>query len=311
MQTNPGISGYLRELPLFIAAACLITTVFLKPVTLQRPVHFYQITFDISQSMNVRDVRIGNETSSRLELAKAAVQSMLLELPCGSQVGWSAFTGARIISLIKPMEICEHYHGLRASLDMIDGRMRWFNGSSIGKGLHQSLRAAKALGDNVSVVMITDGHEAPPLRPGQSGLPKSEHLGVTGILVGVGGNTAVPIPKTDRQGRISGYWRAEEVIQQPGVDSRYSYEELSRLKSEHLIKVAGLADFEYLHLQTPDALTATLKKAGLGHRAEAPVDLRWIPAVIALLCIGWRFLPPLRFARREKHLASHTARQRN
>jgi len=303
MQTTTGakvfslpriLTARWRDLALLLALIGLLVAIFLPPITLPRPVHHYQVTFDISQSMNVRDIETASGTQSRLEFAKTAVQFLLRQLPCGSRLGWSVFTGQRTIPLVVPLEICEHYGGLSSALELIDGKMRWFNGSSVGKGLHQSLRAANAIGEDAAIIMISDGHEAPPLRPGQKGLPKSEGLGIKGLLVGVGGDSPVRIPKTDTEGRQLGYWQAHEVSQQPGVAGRPSQEELSRLKSEHMIQLAQLAELEYIRLSTPDDLLQTLQTLDLARLAPAPVDFHKIPAALALALLCWRFFPALR-----------------
>ncbi|MBX2824332.1 MAG: VWA domain-containing protein [Gammaproteobacteria bacterium] len=294
-----------REAALLLALAALILAIWLPQFVLPRPVHHYQVTFDISQSMNVSDVGTADNTLTRLELAKDAAQLLLRELPCGSRVGWSVFTGQRTIPLVVPLEICEHYGGLSSSLELIGGKMRWFNGSSVGKGLHHSIRAASAIGDHAAVIMISDGHEAPPLRPGQKGIPKNEGLGIKGLLVGVGGDNAVPIPKTDEEGRQTGFWQAHEVAQLPGVTGRPSQEELSRLKSEHMIQLSQLAGLEYIRLTQPEELHTAVKTLGIAQKAPAPVDLSWVPAGFALLFLCWRYLPVGRisFTRQNSHSA--------
>ncbi len=275
---------------LFMAVA-----IFLPTVNLKRPVHNYQLTFDISQSMNVEDVKLDGKTVSRLNLAKAAAQNLIQELPCGSKVGWSVFTGQRNITLLRPLDVCEHYDGLSASLALLDGRMRWFNGSSVGKGLHQSLRAANTIGNETAVVLISDGHEAPPLRPGQSGIPKKiAGMDVKGMVIGVGGDSPVPIPKTDNLGRVIGNWLPHEVMQSPGGGGRNTREELSSLKSKHLIALSQVVGLEYHEIKSAGDMASALFDAKLTKIAESPVDLRWIPALLALLCVCWRFVPAFR-----------------
>lgn len=82
------------------------------------------MVFDISQSMNVQDYELDGAPISRLSIAHEAVRRTLRDLPCGSRVGWAAFTGYRTILLLAPVEVCDYYNDLLASLDQIDGRMR-------------------------------------------------------------------------------------------------------------------------------------------------------------------------------------------
>ena len=260
--------------------------------------HRYQVTFDISQSMNVADVTHEGRAVTRLELARALWREQLGRLPCGSEIGWSVFAAQRAMALVTPLEVCAHYDGLVAALDRIDGRMRWQNASSVGKGLHQSLRAAREIGDDVRVALVSDGHEAPPLRAGQSGIPKTDGIDVGGVLLGVGGSTPAPIPRTDETGRAFGHWTAEDVAQRPDVPAGTSREELSSLKAEHLRSLARIAGLSYATLDTSDALDAALGATGLPRRTvPVPVDFAWVPAALALALLALRFLPRRRTGR--------------
>lgn len=275
----------------FLSVSVLLAiSVFMPRVLQDRPVHRYILVFDISQSMNVEDVSDQGESLSRLAMAGKAARTLLAELPCGSSLGLSIFAGARTILLLKPLEVCEHYEGLLASLESIDGRMRFDNASSVGKGLHQSLRAAKDSGDETSVIFFSDGHEAPPLREGQQGLPRSEKLGIEGMLVGLGGETPVRIPKTDLQGRQIGFWQATDVVQRtpgPGVNSR---EELSFRNEAHLKLLASLSGFSYATLNDSQALVRDIKASGLARTEKIPVDMRWVPALLALMVLCLQFV---------------------
>jgi len=273
MSERAGVTG-------FLVAALLACLAALMPfVPQERLIHRYILTFDISQSMNVMDVSDEGQVVSRLKLAKSAAGKLLRELPCGSSLGLNVFAGARTILLLKPLEVCEHFAGLLASLQSIDGRMRFDNASSIGKGLHQSLRAAHESGEQSSVIFFSDGHEAPPLREGQQGLPRSEKLGIKGVLVGLGGEIPVRIPKTDLEGRQIGYWQASDV------------EELSKRHESHLQLLAQLSGFSYLGLDDASMIVSDIEALGLAVKKEVPTDLRWLPASLALAVLCLQFLP--------------------
>ena len=268
----------------------LLASVLMPPINLDQPVHDIQVTFDITQSMNVEDVKLDRIGVSRLTLSKAAAHSLLLSLPCGSRIGWSIFSGQRSITLITPLDVCLHYAGLLSSLDKIDGGMRWVEASSIGRGLHQGIRAAQTIGDNTAVVFISDGHEAPPLRQGQRAMPDTGRLDVDGLVVGVGGDTPVRIPKSDVEGRLIGFWQADDVVQQSNI-ATVSREELSRLHDEHLIRLAQLANLTYVELDSVHAIADAVHNARFSQIKSVPLDLGWIPASLALLALGWRFMP--------------------
>ena len=280
-----------HDLPLLLAVLLLLGSVLLPPFNIDRPIYDVQIIFDISQSMNVEDVKIDQISVSRLGLAKAAARSLLVNLPCGSRVGWGVFTGQRSYTLLTPLDLCLHYSGLLSSLDRIDGSMRWVNASRVGKGLHQSMRAVQSIGGNTGVVFISDGHEAPPLREGQRGIPDTSRVQVPGLVIGVGGDRPALIPKTDAAGRAIGFWQAQDVTQRSNISINRSGEELSRLYEYHLIRLAQLTNLAYVELDSPHALGDAVRDAGFSTIKSVPIDLRWLPASLALLALGWRFLP--------------------
>ncbi|MGC2041361.1 MAG: MxaL protein, partial [Paraburkholderia caledonica] len=77
------------------ALVLLILALTSPPVALPRDTSSYVVTFDITQSMYVEDVVLNGAPVSRLAFARAAMRDALGQLPCGSKVGWSAFTGQR------------------------------------------------------------------------------------------------------------------------------------------------------------------------------------------------------------------------
>lgn len=281
-----------RNSLIWLALLALLVCVFLQPKVMSRPVYSFQMTFDISQSMKVQDVLIGDVVASRLAIAKEAALDLLQSLPCGSTIGWSVFTGRRVVSLITPVEVCQHYAALLSSLKFIDSGMRWANASGIGKGIHQSIRAADKISDSTRIIFITDGQEAPPLRSGHRGMPSTDKYSVQGMLVGVGGLTPVRIPKTtDSDGHVTSYWQADEVVQQSDAAFGQSHEELSSRQDAHLSKLGRLSEMSYLALDSADQLADAALITSLAHQKEVPVDLRWIPASLALFLLCCRFFP--------------------
>ena len=295
------LPGYSRRLfdkgniPLLIAFLLLAAIPWLKPVTMDRSSYVFQIGFDISQSMNVADQTLDNRAVSRLDFAKATASSLLRQLPCGSKVGWSVFTGRRTLTLLTPLEVCEHYAGLMATLAGINGTMRWSNGSSIGKGIHQIMRTAaeyrETFSEQTAVLFLTDGQEAPPLEQGQRGVPNTDQFDVEGLLIGVGGNIPVPIPKTDALGNTVGIWTATDVVQRLQPAFAKGGEELSRRDEERLLELARLTQLDYLGLDSVQALARRATSAEYAVNSQASTDIRWVPACIALLLLLWMFLP--------------------
>lgn len=285
--------GRRADLAITLALLLLVAAVALPAVMLQRATFNYLVTFDITQSMNVEDVERDGASLSRLAYARAAMRDTLRELPCGSKVGWAVFADYRVMPLLLPVEVCSHYEELLASLDRIDGRMRWANASNVGKGVSWTIRTARAIDPHTRVVFFTDGQESPPLRDGAE-LPPIQDITpgeVGGWLIGVGGDLPARIPRTDRDGNPAGYWAATDVVQRSGAQAAQSHEHLSELREPHLQSLAKLMGFGYRRLATPDVLSQAMREPQLAQPEPVPTDLRWLPAALALLLLAWRFLP--------------------
>jgi mxaL protein len=267
------------------------------------------VAVDITQSMSTTDVALDGKAVARLELVRDALRRTVRALPCGSRIGWAIFTEYRTFLLHLPLEVCAHRRELEATLDRIDNRMAWAGYSEVAKGLHFGIRVVSAIADRPALVLITDGHEAPPLNPRH--LPPLElpEGGVRGLIVGVGGDRPVPIPKNDPDGRPLGFWQADEVMQtdiysqgragseggealvesEPGAPARRGpggQEHLSSLHEEHLRELAARAGIRYARLDAPEALSRALADPTLAIPQPVRVDLSgWFAgaALVALL----------------------------
>jgi len=306
---------------LTIALVLLLSALLLPQVSLPQKTYSYIVIFDITQSMDVQDYDLDGMPVSRLTFARESVRRALRELPCGSRIGWGAFAEYRTILLLAPVEVCANYNDLLASLDRIDGRMRWANASEIRKGVYWAMRASKEVGGKPDVLFLTDGQEAPPeVGPGLPLFDDLKRGEPHGWLVGVGGYTPRRIPRTDDDGRNVGYWRGDEVIQLDDVvgtgDSGgaaasssgstssdaasgtagaarhvVSHEQLSEVREPHLRALAEQVGFEYTHLTRLGSVDAAMQDSRFARRRSAPADIGWIPALAALLMLAVRFRP--------------------
>jgi mxaL protein len=289
-----------------LALVLLLVALSLPPVDLPRDAYDYIVVFDISQSMNVEDYEIDGAPVSRLAYAHEAARRTLRELPCGSRIGWAAFTGYRTILLLAPVEVCAYYNDLLASLDKIDGRMRWSNASEITKGLYWSVLAAQETDlpttlqtqGHPDIVFISDGQEAPPLDPAYP--PRviedlTKHS-IRGWLIGTGAYAPSPIPRIDEDGHRQGYWRADEVVQPSRSDNASvpAMEHLSALREPHLQALADQLGFKYARLSGLTSLSTALLDPRFARRRATPTDLYWLPAALAVLLLGMRFRPDWR-----------------
>ena len=259
-----------------------------------RSTYDYIVVFDITQSMNVEDYTIGDAPVSRLAYAREATRRALRDLPCGSRVGWGAFAEYRTVLLLAPIEVCANYNDLLASLDKVDGRIRWGEASEVWKGVFWSIRAAKEASDHPDVIFLSDGHEAPPLGAEDRPLFDDVKPGdVRGWLIGVGGDTPRPIPRTDNQGKLIGYWRAEDVVQPDTSlgNAAPRHEHLSELHERHLRALAQQVGFEYARLAGPASISDAMRDPRFARARPVPIDLYWLPVAAALLLLVIRFRP--------------------
>lgn len=276
------------------ALVFLLTAIFLPPINIPQTTYDYLVVFDITQSMNVEDYESNGVPVSRLTFARNAVRQTLRELPCGSRVGWGIFTEYRTLVLLAPIEVCENYNDLLASLDRIDGRMRWANASQISKGVFWALRGARDVGGEPHVLFLTDGQEAPPVEGATLPLFDDIKRGeITGWLIGVGGYSPRPIPRTDADGRPMGFWHADEVVQRESSTTRRnavpSHEQLSEVREPYLEQLANQVGFDYLHLSGHlngrDSIRTAMLHPAFARKRQAPTDLAWVAAAVALVTL--------------------------
>ncbi len=304
-----------RGAKLTAAAALLLLATLLGPrVGVTRNTFDYVIVLDITQSMNAADVELDGKPVSRLRYAKHALQRALSALPCGSRVGWAVFSEYRTLLLLAPVEVCDNFPELASTLDRIDGRMSWAGASEIAKGLFSSLRTARELPGSHGVVFLTDGHEAPPLHPAHRPQYDGKPGEVRGLVVGVGGDSLVPIPKVDPDGNPLGVWAADEVAQLDvfsrgragSVDAEALVDEsgaadpvqrpsltehLSSLKEPYLRTLARELGLGYHRLTGPEGLIAAMTAPELARPAPTRADLRPVLALGALVLLAAVHLP--------------------
>lgn len=281
---------------LIALSIALLGSTFLRPsLQLEHPTYRYVFVFDISQSMNVKDVASAPNLT-RLDAAKQRVSESLSQLPCGSQAGLALFTGHRAFLLIAPVEVCANYRELRIMLSNIDWRMTWESRSEVAKGVYKSIKLLTQLEAQTRLIFLSDGHEAPPINPelpprfpGEPGL-------IGGLIVGVGGEKAVPIPKLDENDEQTGFWQATDVTHvdaftastraREGKESNITgTEHLSSLRESYLQGVATTTGLDYWRLGSTNAFVRQLKSSKLGIMQTGMRDVRWIFALGALIAL--------------------------
>ena len=285
------------EVVLLLLAAVLLTATFAHPrVQLERPTFRYVFVFDITQSMNVQDVPAPNSAMTRLEYAKKTALEALTDMPCGTEIGLALFSGHRAFLLITSIEMCANYRELSTMLGGIDWRMTWEARSEVAKGVFKSIELLRGFEEQTRLVFLTDGHEAPPINPEVPPQFAGERGRVRGLLVGIGGDQLVAIPKFDKTGARQGYWKAEEVMQ---VDTFHAErneregrpasspgsEHLSALRETYLQSLAAKTGLTYLRLVDTAALSRHLQSTAMAIPKVITTDARGVGGMGALLAL--------------------------
>lgn len=266
---------------LLLAALLGLVALAMPPVLGKAVVFEHVIVFDITQSMNVLDRSLDGKPASRLQFARRAVISALGTLPCGSRAGVAVFTERRTLFLLAPVEICGNRAELVQAIERIDGSMAWERGSYVTRGVFSAIASAVDWQRPASLLFITDGHEAPPLGDRRGFSLNRPALMVKGALIGVGGSTPQPIPFTDREGRLAGWWTADMVTQRPAAPGqRPSMEHLSFLHEAHLVELAHETGLKYVALDTMARMDEVMKDASFGREQPVPLDVRWVAAML-------------------------------
>ncbi|GAB6046715.1 hypothetical protein JCM19379_05380 [Methyloparacoccus murrellii] len=286
-----------------LAGACALALLACLPLGMatQGAVFRYLAVVDITRSMTVTDYRLGNRMVSRLDVVRQALREAIAGLPCGSQLGLGVFTERSSTLLFEPIEVCTGFQDIAGALERLDWRMAWAADSRIAAGLLDAFQSLA--GYQADVLFFTDGQEAPPVNPRYRTRFEGVRGRLGGWLVGVGGNTPMPIPKFDETGRPLGFVAEDEVPQRStfglsdmapedieGYHARNApfgsapsggTEHLSALREDYLRELAGASGLGYRRLEV-GTLAETLLQPEYARPARVFVDLRWIPATLAL-----------------------------
>jgi mxaL protein len=257
---------------------------------------------DITDSMNVEDAKISGNTVSRLDWAKEFTRRALLDMPCGAHAGLAIFSESRSLILMNPVEVCASYHDLTRMLSAFDPHMAWARSSEVSKAVYTAIRQAKEIEPEPTIVFVTDGHESPPLHeslfPKFDGKPGEIH----GVMVGVGGEDLLPIPKTNEAGEIEGVWDVNDVMHQDVYASlradttlnvpQKRTEHLSSQKRAHLQTLADRVGFDYVSSPTkPGKLVDAIRAQSETRLQTIDYDLYTWLAGIALVLFLLVYLP--------------------
>jgi mxaL protein len=282
---------HYHQLFWLLLAMIVTASTFIAPAAhLPRRVIDLVFIVDITQSMNARDYQVKGQSIDRLQAVKQAIQYSLKQLPCGSKIGIGIFAAKDALLLFNPIELCEHYSLLSQVVSRLSWRMAWAGDSNIQRGLYSAIGQVAQLEDEPNIVFFSDGEQtiseqyAAPLRK-RSGK-------VSGLIVGVGGNQPVRIPKYNNDNQLAGYWKSKEVSHKNPSHAKTTEDEeyLSRLDETKLRQYATVTKLNMLRLENPRLLTQELLKIQYTKTSIQISDIRWILACGALLLLIFPYL---------------------
>lgn len=305
---------------LWSATFFLVLAVFMPKLPFPSKKYDYFFMIDITRSMNVQDYRDHHgDPISRLDFVKASMTEAIQRLPCGSRVSLGVFTERMPTMLFSPLEVCQHYHELRSSIEQVDWRMAWVADSNIHQALANTLQLMHQIEQqNQLLVFFTDGHEAPPINPRY--MPDLTYLqtgiegqsAIKGLIVGTGDHALSRIPKHDDEGQHIGFYEAEDVphrstfglpadpSQVEGYHPRngpwgnlqmQGTEHLSSVREEYLKSLAEQGGLRYHHLSNSSGLLSSMTAEDFSTTQVRPTDLSMLPAFLAFLALLIAFLP--------------------
>lgn len=305
---------------LWLATFFLVLAVLMPKLPFPSKKYDYFFMIDITRSMNVQDYRDHQgDPVSRLEFVKTSLTEAIQRLPCGSRVSLGVFTERMPTMLFSPLEVCQHYHELRSSIEQVDWRMAWVADSNIHQALASTLQLMHQIEQqNQLLVFFTDGHEAPPINPRY--MPDLNNLqtgiegqaAIKGLIVGTGDHALSRIPKHDDEGQHIGFYEAEDVPHRstfglpadPALVEGYhprngpwgnvqmqGTEHLSSVREAYLKTLTEQASLQYHHLNNSAGLLNSMTAEDFASTQVRPTDMSRLPAFLALFALLLAFLP--------------------
>jgi mxaL protein len=291
---------------LSIALVLLIIALFKPTIPVKRNIYSYMLVADISQSMNVIDMRLNGKPVSRMQYQQYLLHRIVGEMPCGTQVSIGLFAGVSVAALYTPIEVCQNFAAIEDTIDHLDWRNGWSGNSRVRESMVTMAKLIRSFPEPAQVVYFSDGEETPKLHIFNTRDLTGFQGGKDWLLVGIGGDKGTAIPKLDEKNQLIGYWSAESFAMQPGVaqiaqenigareDSVASAESdryMSRLDEKYLISVAKEISANYVNGNNLQNILAAMKKQPPARREIAAFDLKWIIAGIAGLIFLAAYLP--------------------
>ena len=208
-----------RDSALLLAAlVCLLLALFKPTIPLKHNIYSYILVADISQSMNVIDMKLDGKPASRIAYTQRMIHDVIASLPCGTTVSIGLFAGVSVAALYTPIEVCGNFDALQDTIDHLDWRTAWSGNSRVRESLFTLARVIRTFPEPAQVVYFTDGEEAPRLHAFNTKNLEDFQGGSGWLFVGIGDpSKGTEIPKYDEKDQLIGFWSNGSFAMQPGI----------------------------------------------------------------------------------------------
>ena len=307
------------ETALLVTASLFLLLALIKPqIQLKQEVHNYLLVADISQSMNAEDMKVGNNTVSRLAYTQHLMKEVVKTSPCGTYVSVGVFAAENVALLFMPLEVCANFDIITDSIDHLEWRMAWSGNSRMTFGIKAAEATFEYLNIPAQMLFFTDGDEAPKA----NGINKLDisnvRIGKNVIFVGVGGHEAVPIKRFNANNKFVGYWGTDAAAESAGGGIMYNdaskddpdppvaYAEFDRFLSkqdvEHLKEMTSEIKGQYIEGKDNPEFYEFVQSQTPAAKFVTAYSVRWIFLLIAALLVLATYIPDLLSHRFDKRL---------
>jgi len=299
----PGYLKHHRDFALLACATLLLLAALPRPaLNLQRDIYSFMLVVDITQSMNVEDMKLDGKPASRLAYTRHMLRDTVANMPCGTRVSIALFSGASAALLYSPVEVCQNYDVLQDTITHLEWRQAWSGNSRLRQGAQAIAHLVRTAREPTQVVFFTDGEEAPHLHAFNT-LDLAGFQGGKGwLVVGIGGDKDTPIPKFDENNKLMGYWSAESMRMQPGI-AQISQENIgarndevaasdndrvySKLDEEYLKKYSAEIGATYVRGDNAISVQTSMDQLKPARHDVAPVEInRWLAGLAGLMLLA-------------------------
>ena len=244
-------------------------------------------------------------------------------LTCGTYVGLGVFAGYQTTILYDPIEVCEHFSDILKSIENLNTGIIWAGDSEVSKGLFNALNLVQNIKRKSHVVFFTDGHEAPPISAKYRPRFDKKNGVESGIIIGVGGDNLVGIPRISRSGERFGMWgeddvfqldqfslgrkgsdSAETLVDEPGFEidpflvenlqATPGKEHMSSLRGKYLKLLADEHDLYYEKLDSTESLLSSLDDYRFASWRKFETNVSNFFALCAIFCLLMVFVKSFR-----------------